>query len=109
MIAASSNINLWYEWARLEVAHARGQAYLLPTVRNHHAGILICLARQEWPDMSAYTEPEITWRINKPYHAGLIVASPDYARVQYLLTQYSQRFAQDFLTVGPTKMAKRTG
>lgn len=108
MIAASSGVNLWREWARIEVADAQGRPYVLPAVRNDYAGILICLARQEWPDMSAYSEPEIVWRINKAYHAGLVVTSPDHARVQKLLAEYSVRFSQDFLTVGPTKEAKRT-
>lgn len=108
MIAASSGVNLWREWARIEVAHAQSRPYVLPTVRDEYAGILICLARQEWPDMSAYNDPEIAWRIHKPYHAGLIVASPDHERVQALLAQYSNRFARDFLTVGPTQEATRT-
>jgi hypothetical protein len=58
----------------------------------------VCLARQEQPDLSAYTEPEIAWRMNKKYHAGLIVVSPDARRVQSLLDVYAHRFAEDFLT-----------
>jgi hypothetical protein len=58
--------------------------------------------------MSAYSDPEVVWRIHKPYHAGLIVASPSHERVQTLLAHYSNRFALDFLTVGPTKEATRT-
>jgi hypothetical protein len=36
------------------------------------------------------------------------VASPSHERVQTLLAHYSNRFALDFLTVGPTKEATRT-
>lgn len=107
MIFHASGINLWAEWARLEAASARGEQYQLPPVRHDYAGILICLARQEWPDMSGYQDPEVVWRIDKAYHAGLVVASPDQARVEHLLQLYSERFAHDFLTVGPTKEAKR--
>lgn len=108
MVAAGSGINLWREWARLETARAQNRPYTLPPVRDDYAGLLICLARQEHPDMSAYQEPEIVWRINKPYHAGLIVVSASYDRVQTLLQQYSERFSQDFLAVGRLKEAKRT-
>lgn len=107
MIFFASGVNLWAEWARLEAASARGEQYQLPPVRHDYAGILICLARQEWPDMSGYQDPEVVWRIDKAYHAGLVVASPDQARVEQLLQVYSERFAHDFLTVGPTKEAKR--
>jgi hypothetical protein len=39
------------------------------------------LARQEWPDVSAYDDPEITWRLSKRHHAGLIVTAAAHARV----------------------------
>jgi biotin carboxylase len=108
MVAAGTGINLWREWARLEAAHAQGQPYTLPPVRDDYAGLLICLARQVTPDLSTYQEPEIVWRMNKPYHAGLIVVSASYERVQTLLQQFSERFAQDFLAIGQPKEAQRT-
>lgn len=107
-IEAASGLNMWAEWARLEIAQVSGQTYELPSFRRDYAGILICLARQEWPDMSAYTEPEIVWRVHKQHHAGLIVTSPDAGRVEQLLADYNQRFAADFLAVGQPKQAKRT-
>ena len=58
--------------------------------------------------MSGYQEPEIVWRVNKKQHAGLIVASPDPARIEGLLDEYGRRFAQDFLAIGQVKEAKRT-
>jgi biotin carboxylase len=98
MIEHGTGVNPWVEWARMELAMARGEAYALPAPREDYSGILVCLARQEHPDLSGYTEPEIAWRMNKKYHAGLIVVSPDAARVQALLDGYAQRFAEDFLT-----------
>lgn len=99
LVESASGINLWGELARMELADIRGEDYQLPTVRQDYAGILICLARQEHPDLSGYTDPEIVWRMNKPQHAGLIVASPDVERVESLLNNYSQRFANDFLAI----------
>ena len=60
-----------------------------------------CLARQDYPDLSGYNDPEVYWRSDKHNHAGIIVASPDPARVQALLDEYAQRFVQDFLAVMP--------
>lgn len=97
----ASGINLWAEWARIEIAHLRGQAYSLPERRTGYAGVINCLARQETPDLSAYADPEVAWRANKEHHAGLILASPDSNRLQALLDEYSRRFAQDFLAVMP--------
>lgn len=96
MVEAATGVNLWREWARLEVAQARGAAYEVPTSRRDYAGILVSLARQEWPDTSAYDAPEVVWRMHKRHHAGLIVASPDPERVLALLEEYTARFYHDF-------------
>jgi glutathione synthase/RimK-type ligase-like ATP-grasp enzyme len=101
MIEAATGLNLWREWARLEMAQARGESYRVPEHKNDYAGVMQCLARQDYPDLSGYNDPEVVWRSHKKSHAGLIVASPDAARVQALLDDYSQRFAQDFLAVMP--------
>ena len=99
----ATGINLWTEWARIEVAHLRGEPYELPAMRPAYAGVINCLARQDWPDLSGYNDPEIVWRMTKEHHAGLIVASPDADRVESLLNSYAERFANDFLAVLPPR------
>lgn len=101
MVYASAGINLWREWARLELARATGAAYRAPRPRRAHAGVLISLARQEWPDTAAYDDGEVVWRLRKRHHAGLIVAAHDAARVQQLLDSYMHRFHTDFFTSLP--------
>jgi hypothetical protein len=97
----ASGLNLWAEWARIEVAHLRGETYRLPPTRGDYAGVMNCLARQEYPDLSGYRDPEVVWRLNKKQHAGLILVSPDSGRLQLLLDDYSRRFTEDFLAVAP--------
>ncbi|HWP53149.1 MAG TPA: hypothetical protein VN476_03400, partial [Pyrinomonadaceae bacterium] len=72
---------------------------LKPT--KEHAGIILSLARQEFPDTSAYDDPEIWYRAKKRHHAGLIVRSKDHAQVTHLLDDYGRRFADDFIAVLP--------
>lgn len=93
---AASGVNPWVEWARIEIALLRGEEYTLPPLREDYAGSVICLARQQWPDLSAYDAPEIVQRMQKFHHAGLIVQSPSAGRVQELLVEYSGRFVHDF-------------
>ena len=97
----ASGINLWAEWAKIEVAHLRGEPYQLPESRANYAGVINCLARQEYPDLSAYNDPEVVWRLIKKHHAGLILASASSDRLQSLLDEYSRRFGEDFLAVMP--------
>jgi biotin carboxylase len=96
LVEASTGVNLWQEWARVEVASARAEEYTVPVRRADHAGLLISLARQEWPDLSAYDDPEISWRLSKRHHAGLVVSSASQERVEMLLGSYVRRFRDDF-------------
>jgi len=108
MVEAATGIALWQEAARIELAVERGEAYELPEHRDEYAGLIICLAREQWPDLSAYNEPEIVWRVPREYHAGLLVASDDPQRVSQLLDQYNERFVRDFLMHTPNKQGART-
>lgn len=99
-IEAATGINLWREWARIEIAGADG-AYALPTVRRDCSAIVLSLARQAEPDMSSFTDPEIVVRIKKAHHAGLIVASPDPARIDALIADYTERYYRDFYATAP--------
>jgi biotin carboxylase len=101
MVDAATGVNLWREWARLELAQAGGTAYALPTTRTDYGGVVISLARQEWPDTSGYRDPEIVWRMHRRHHAGLIVTSPSSARIRELLHQYMERFRTDFFASLP--------
>ena len=98
MVEAATGVNLWREWARLELGT---EPYALPEWRHDYGGVIITLARQEHPDTSAYTEPEIVYRVERPHHAGFVVASPAQARVEQLLREYGTRFAEDFHAVLP--------
>jgi biotin carboxylase len=101
VVEGATGVNLWREWARIEVAGERG-GYELPETRDAYAGIVISLARQEWPDTSAYRDPEIVFRVNKRHHAGLLVASDDPRRVEELLHSYVRRFLEDFSAFLPS-------
>jgi hypothetical protein len=100
VIESATGINLWTEWAKIEIAGDK-LPYKVPEAAENYAGILLCLAKQEWPDLSAYNDPEVVHRIHKKNHAGLVIASPDAARVQALMDAYSVRFSEDFLTAAP--------
>jgi biotin carboxylase len=100
LVEAACGINLWTEWARIEVAGGQ-RTYELPRCRKDYAGLIVSLARQEYPDTSTYNDAEIVWRMNKRAHAGLIVMSPEQLRVEYLLHEYTERFYRDFFATQP--------
>jgi len=101
LVQASTGVNLWREWARLEVMNLRGESYTLPVNHESYAGSVLCLARTDEPDISGFDAPEIVYRIKKHHHAGLIVRSDSSERVRELLEEYSNEFARRFLASLP--------
>ncbi|HLL78306.1 MAG TPA: hypothetical protein VKT25_02335 [Ktedonobacteraceae bacterium] len=95
LVEHATGINLWREWAKIETA-SEEQPYRLPYVKQQYGGVIITLARQEYPDTSAYTDPEIAYRVSKRHHAGFVVVSNDPERVRELLEDYNRRFTDDF-------------
>ena len=100
VIEHATGVNLWREWARLEVGAGK-QPYELPQARQDYAGVIVSLARQEQPDTSAYSDAEIVYRVKKYHHAGFIVKSGAAPRVKELLDSYAVRFASDFVASQP--------
>ncbi|HEX8422740.1 MAG TPA: ATP-grasp domain-containing protein, partial [Pyrinomonadaceae bacterium] len=99
-LEAASGLNIWREWAKLELSDD-AHPYRAEPTREEYGGIVLSLARQEWPDTSDYTDAEIVYRVRKPYHVGLVVRSPEHARVLGLLEDYACRFADEFIAVAP--------
>jgi biotin carboxylase len=100
VIDHATGVNLWREWAKLEVGAGK-QPYALAPARQDYAGVAVSLARQEQPDTSAYNDPEIVYRVNKYHHAGFIVKSANPSRVRDLLDSYAHRFVNDFVASQP--------
>lgn len=83
VLEAASGLNLWREWARMEVADGRSTrqepstegekrhpqeasaSVKIKPQRNDCAGIVLSLSKQEEPDTSAYDDPEIVYRVKK--------------------------------------------
>jgi biotin carboxylase len=105
LVEAASGINLWREWARVEILAAD---YKLPAVQKDYAGIILTLARQEHPDLTAYNDPEIVARPSKKHHAALLLKSPDPERIRTLLDSYTDRFLADFSATEPPPQEKPT-
>ncbi len=96
MVEAATGINLWAEWAKIEIAaHTHGK-YKLPKVRKDHAGIIVSLSRFEQPDLSSFIDSEIVWRMCKKHHFGLIVSSKNHAIITQLLNAYAERVLHEF-------------
>ena len=101
LVEASSDIDLWREWARLELANLNKEPYKAPKARKDNAGLLVCLAKDKHPDMSGFDAPEVVWKEGKDHHASIIVASKSADRVAQLIEEYTRKLQSDVLAVAP--------
>lgn len=96
MVEAQTGVNLWGEWARLEIAQAAGEPYKLPKVQAAYAGVAACMAPYERPDLRGYAMPGIQPLDAKPYHASVLVHGQDPDEVGFNLDQVAARLGRDF-------------
>lgn len=97
---SATGLNIWREWAKIEMS-TNVTSYIPKTERFEYSGIAVSLARQKYPDISAYTDSEIYYRANKEHHVGIVLRSAKIERVQELLREYTRRFTKDFLAIAP--------
>jgi biotin carboxylase len=98
MTEAATGLNLWEEWAGIELDDAN---YRTPPLRQEYGGAVVSLARTERPDTSAFADPEVFHRLEQKHHIGLVVRSADPGRVSHLLDDYMARIARDHQAVLP--------
>jgi biotin carboxylase len=96
LVEAATGVNLWADWAKVELAEPDAPPYAPAPTRDEHAGLMISLAKDKTPDTSSFDAPEVVWRLEKDHHVGLIVRSPDAARVDSLVDEYTARIRKDF-------------
>ncbi len=92
VVEAATGVNLWREWARLEVGDLRRERYTAPVCFEGYAGSVVCVSPGKGPDLDSMTDPAIVARISKDRIAGLIVRAASPARVRMLLDDIGEQF-----------------
>lgn len=101
LVETATGVNLWAEWAKIEIRQGEFD-YEVPRSSKGYAGVLVSLAKQEWPDTSSYTDPEIAMRLTeKKHHVGFVVRGGSQAEVEATIDRLSRRVEEDFLAVLP--------
>jgi biotin carboxylase len=95
MVEAHSGVNLWAEWARIEIAQAQGLPYELPAVKDGYAGVMASAVHHEHPDPRPYLSEGVRFVPSKPYHIGLVVEGPSPEAVSGKLAELAQRVGRE--------------
>ncbi len=82
LVEATSGLNLWAEWAKLEVAQHR-PPYELPTPEKQYGGLAICMIPWEYVDLTRLgSQPGVQYVQPKPYHLAALVTSDEADEVE---------------------------
>lgn len=102
VVRHATGVDLWREWARIEVASMRGQQYELPRhMKSTYAGSVLCLAKMAEPDLSDFDAPEVVEKLRRHHHAGMILESESAERLNQLLREYAAEFLERFCATAP--------
>jgi biotin carboxylase len=100
MVEVTTGVSLWEEWAKIEIAQGE-RPYVLPPLRHDYGAVVLCLAQQETPDLSAYTDPWIARRVERKQHAGFILKGSSAEEVEAYMDEIIPRMEKDFLLTLP--------
>jgi hypothetical protein len=102
LVEFATGLNLWEEWAKVEYANAANQKYTSPSGSSLQAGIIISLVKNEKPDYSKFTDPEIVWTMNDlDHHVGIIAKADNRARVIQLMDEYAHIIKNEYHAAAP--------
>ncbi|MFO0589122.1 MAG: ATP-grasp domain-containing protein [Polyangiaceae bacterium] len=101
LVEVTTGINLWAEWAKIEIGQGE-KPYALPPITQDYGAVLVCLAKQESPDTSAYNDPFIARRLDaKKQHVGFVLRGSSAAEVEGYMNDTAARMDKDFLMTLP--------
>ncbi len=103
MVLAASGVNLWKEWAKIELACMENTPYKAPKAKKGNAGIVISLSHQQKIDYDQFDDAEICWTLPREYHIGMIFKHPKRERILELLKKYAHRIKDEFHAAIPLK------
>jgi biotin carboxylase len=101
VVEAATGVNLWREWARLEVASLRGQHYLPPDPFEMYAGSVLCQGQDSAPDLNGLDAAEIVQRAVLGRQTALLIRSADAERLRQLIEETSAELARRTSSLPP--------
>ena len=103
LVEASTNINIWREWAKIEDALLRGKDYQISKPTGYYSGLIIALIKDKEPDYTYFQCEEAVKFLPIDYHAGIVYKSNDAELVQKRLDEAAEKIHADMLNILPPK------
>ena len=96
MIECATGIDLWSEWAKLELCQLSGESYVVPKASQGNGAVTIRTVSEHQPDLSEFLVPEVQIVVDKPYHAGFVLAATSVKDLAKIQDDLAERLAARF-------------
>ncbi|MBK1896906.1 ATP-grasp domain-containing protein [Chryseobacterium paridis] len=103
LVEASSNINIWREWAKIEDALLRAKDYTVARPAEYYSGLIIALIKDQHPDYGDFECDEIVKYLPIDYHVGIVYKSENADVVQERLDTAAEKINTHMLNILPPK------
>lgn len=103
LVEASSGINIWREWAKIEDALLRNKSYEVAKPTGFSAGLIIALGKELTPDYSEFECEEVVRFLPIDYHVGIVYKSDKMEMVQQRLDEAAEKINDHHLNILPQK------
>jgi len=103
LVEASSNINIWREWAKIEDALLRGNHYEISKPTGYYSGLIIALIKDKEPNYTEFESEEVVKFLPIDYHVGIVYKSNDSTVVQEKLDKAAEKIHAEMLNILPPK------
>ncbi|WBV57768.1 ATP-grasp domain-containing protein [Chryseobacterium daecheongense] len=103
LVEASSDINIWREWAKIEDALLRSKKYEVAKPVEYHSGLIIALIKDQKPDYGPFECEEIVKYLPIDYHVGIVYKSGNADTIQERLDFAAEKINTGLLNILPPK------
>ncbi|SHL65581.1 ATP-grasp domain-containing protein [Chryseobacterium polytrichastri] len=103
LVEASSNVNIWREWAKIEDALLKGKKYQVSKPTAYYSGLIIALIKDREPDYNQFECEEAVQFLPIEYHVGIVYKSSDSTVVEERLDYAAKKIYAELLNIIPPK------
>jgi hypothetical protein len=103
LVEASSSINIWREWAKIEDALLKGKTYEISKSTGYYSGLIIALIKDKEPDYNDFECEEAVKFLPIDYHVGIVYKSNNSVAVQERLDSAAEKIHAELLNILPPK------
>ena len=101
MIEASTGINIWREWAKLEDALLKKKSYEINKPTGFFAGLILSLANEKHPNTEPFNRKEVVKFIPMEHHIGIVFKSSDEQTILDCLDDAAEKINNSILQILP--------